>query len=134
MRVVRTKASTLMGLLVGMKRFRMAATPTISSKAICTIRTKATAMTTAPSPWLDEEILRVGCLPTLVFRRVQLSQVGLNDVSAAALGVSPLLAMLIIVVVFVYKSISDLDRLLEKLSENDTGFDDDGEFEDEEWQ
>jgi hypothetical protein len=97
-------------------------------------------MTTAPSPWLDEEILTVGCLPTLVFRRVQLSQVGLNDVSAAllgvvlaALGVSPLLAMLIIVVEFVYKSISDLDRLLEKLSENDTGFED-GEFEDEEWQ
>ena len=43
-----------------------------------------------------------------------------------------MLAILIIVVVFVYKSISDLDRLLEKLSENDVGFEGAGQFEDDE--
>ncbi len=35
-------------------------------KAICTIRTKGPAMTTALSRWPNEETLRVGCLPTLV--------------------------------------------------------------------
>jgi hypothetical protein len=30
-------------------------------KGHCIIRTKGTAMTTAPSRWLDEEIVRVGC-------------------------------------------------------------------------
>jgi hypothetical protein len=50
------------------------------------------------------------------------------------LRVSPVLAMLIIVVVFVFKSISDLHRLLEKLAEKEVGFDDlDCEFKDEEW-
>ena len=70
-----------MGLLADMKRFRMAATPTISSKAICTIRTKGTAMTTALSRWLNEEILRVGCLLTLVSEEPKLSQVDLNDLN-----------------------------------------------------
>jgi hypothetical protein len=57
----------------------------------------------------------------------------LLSVVLAALGV-PLVAMLIIVIVFVLKSISDLDRVLEKLAEKDIGFDDDAEFEDENWQ
>ncbi|MGA7871811.1 MAG: hypothetical protein WCA22_13045 [Candidatus Binatus sp.] len=46
-----------MGLVADMKRFRTAATPTISSKATCIIGTKRTAMTTAQSRWLDEEII-----------------------------------------------------------------------------
>jgi hypothetical protein len=59
----------------------------------------------------------------------------LLGVVLSALGVSPLLAILIIVVVVVYKSISDLERLLGKIAEKNVGFDDrDREFEDEEWE
>jgi len=56
---------------------------------------------------------------------------GILGVTLAALGVSPVLAILIIVVLFIFKSVSDLDRRLEKLAEKDVGFDD-GEFEDQE--
>jgi hypothetical protein len=64
MRVVRMMVSTLMGLVADMKRFRTAATPTISSKAICIIQIRGTATTTAPSLWPDQERLRVGLWPT----------------------------------------------------------------------
>jgi hypothetical protein len=64
MRVVRMTVSTLMGLVADMKRFRTAATPTISSKAICIIQIRRTATTTALSRWLDEEIPGVGRWPT----------------------------------------------------------------------
>jgi hypothetical protein len=61
MRVVRMTVRTLMGLVADMKRFRTAATPTISSKAICIIQIRGTATTTAPSRWPDEEMPEVGC-------------------------------------------------------------------------
>jgi hypothetical protein len=53
-------------------------------------------------------------------------------VAFAVYGVGPILAVLIVVMVFVFKSISDLDRLLEEVAEKRSVFDD-GEFDDEEW-
>jgi hypothetical protein len=54
MLAVRTTVSTIMGLVVDMRRYRTAVIPTTSSKATCIIRIKGTATITALSLWPDD--------------------------------------------------------------------------------
>jgi hypothetical protein len=54
MLAVRTTVSTIMGLVVDMRRYRTAVIPTTSSKATCIIRIKGTATITVLSLWLDD--------------------------------------------------------------------------------